>query len=80
MRVWSLHEQACDMPVARWGGYKSVAVVCLCLVLQGSMELWNPRISSWGCCHFVLTRAGFLHWFKDIESTTPLEAPLNLSK
>jgi hypothetical protein len=44
------------------------------------MELWNARNSSWGCCHFVLTRAGFLHWFKDIDSTAPLEVPLNLSR
>lgn len=50
------------------------------IIRQGSMDLWNPRTSSWGCCHFVLTRAGFLHWFKDINCTTPLEPPLNLSK
>lgn len=44
------------------------------------MDLWNARNSSWGCCHFVLTRAGFLHWFKSMDSTNPMEPALNLSK
>lgn len=27
------------------------------------MERWLPVSSAWQECHFVLTRAGFLHWF-----------------
>jgi hypothetical protein len=44
------------------------------------MELWQPRSSEWQSCHFVLTRAGFLHWFKSMQGTAPLEPPLNLSR
>lgn len=43
------------------------------------MHAWNPHTSAWACRHFVLTRAGFLHWFASCEEVTPLDA-LNLSK
>jgi hypothetical protein len=50
------------------------------IIRQGPMELWQPKSSSWAAAHFVLTRAGFLHWFKSMDDVTPLEPPLNLCR
>ena len=50
------------------------------IVRQGPMGLWRPKTSSWEDVHFVLTRAGFLHWFSSMEDVAPQEAPLNLSR
>ncbi|WIA39345.1 hypothetical protein OEZ86_005457 [Tetradesmus obliquus] len=50
------------------------------IIRQGAMELWQPKSSSWAGAHFVLTRAGFLHWFASMEDVTPLEPPLNLCR
>lgn len=50
------------------------------IVRQGPMELWRPKTSSWESVHFVLTRAGFLHWFKSMDDALPQEPPLNLCR
>jgi hypothetical protein len=50
------------------------------IIRQGAMQLWQPRSSSWDARHFVLTRAGFLHCFKSMQDTAPVETPLNLSR
>lgn len=50
------------------------------IIRQGPMDLWRPKTSSWENVHFVLTRAGFLHWFKSMEEVTPQEPPLNLCR
>ncbi|KAF6255933.1 hypothetical protein COO60DRAFT_1531877 [Scenedesmus sp. NREL 46B-D3] len=50
------------------------------IIRQGTMELWQPKSSSWGGAHFVLTRAGFLHWFRSMDDVAPQEPPLNLCR
>lgn len=51
------------------------------IIRQGPMGLWRPKTSSWENVHFVLTRAGFLHWFRSMEEVAPQEeVPLNLSR
>lgn len=43
------------------------------------MEVWQPRGGSWAPSHCVLTRAGFLHWFKSMESPERVDV-LSLSE
>ena len=43
------------------------------------MARWLPVSNMWQDCHFVLTRAGFLHWFHDMEHVRPLDC-LNLAR
>ncbi len=44
------------------------------------MARWLPVSNMWQDCHFVLTRAGFLHWFHDTENfVRPLDC-LNLAR
>jgi hypothetical protein len=50
------------------------------IIRQGPMEIWDSKASTWSARHFVLTRAGFLHWFSSMEDTSPYAAPLNLSR
>eukprot|EP00879_Flechtneria_rotunda_P026042 GHRR01027718.1.p1 GENE.GHRR01027718.1~~GHRR01027718.1.p1 ORF type:complete len:207 (+),score=78.50 GHRR01027718.1:616-1236(+) len=50
------------------------------IIRQGPMQAWNSRTSTWTAAHFVLTRAGFLHWFSSMESVVPLDTPLNLCR
>ena len=40
---------------------------------QGEMARWASGTGRWADCHFVLTRAGFLHWFAEMGSLTPLD-------
>ncbi|PNH12073.1 hypothetical protein TSOC_000998, partial [Tetrabaena socialis] len=40
---------------------------------QGDLQLWEPAGERWRKCHFVLTRAGFLHWFPRVEEVRPLD-------
>ncbi len=49
------------------------------IIRQGEMSHWNARSSTWTVCHFVLTRAGFLHWFASMEEVHALDL-LNLAK
>ena len=46
------------------------------------MQYWGPTSASprhtWLDAHFVLTRAGFLHWFRSMEDVRPLGC-LNLA-
>lgn len=44
------------------------------------MARWLPVSNMWQDCHFVLTRAGFLHWFHDTANfVRPLDC-LNLAR
>ncbi|GAX78348.1 hypothetical protein CEUSTIGMA_g5790.t1 [Chlamydomonas eustigma] len=64
---------------------QSVAGVCqelFCsqeIIRQGEMQYLDAPLSRWASGHFVLTRAGFLHWFRSIEEVQPL-GTLHLSK
>lgn len=64
---------------------ESVRVACdelFCspeIVRQGEMMWWDPHSSRWNPSHFVLTRAGFLHWFRSVEDVERLDG-LNLSR
>ncbi|KAL0022087.1 hypothetical protein WJX79_005747 [Trebouxia sp. C0005] len=50
------------------------------IIRQGDMARWLPVSNMWQDCHFVLTRAGFLHWFHDTENfVRPLDC-LNLAR
>jgi len=49
------------------------------ILRQGPMQIWDGRGSAWGEAHCVLTRAGFLHWFKSMEAPEPLDV-LNLGE
>ncbi|MEW5303111.1 MAG: hypothetical protein WDW36_005835 [Sanguina aurantia] len=40
---------------------------------QGDMKQWNASTSVWSQCHFVLTRAGYLHWFSSMGHLQPLD-------
>ncbi|KAL3135857.1 hypothetical protein ABBQ32_007413 [Trebouxia sp. C0010 RCD-2024] len=60
---------------------EQVAEELLCspeIIRQGDMARWLPVSNMWQDCHFVLTRAGFLHWFHDMEHVRPLDC-LNLA-
>lgn len=37
------------------------------------MKQWSVLTSLWSQCHFVLTRAGYLHWFSSMEHLQPLD-------
>lgn len=61
---------------------EQVAEELLCspeIVRQGGMSRWLPVSNMWQECHFVLTRAGFLHWFLDTEHVRPVDC-LNLAR
>jgi hypothetical protein len=51
------------------------------ILRQGPMQIWDARAGAsggdWIDAHCVLTRAGFVHWFKSMEETEALDA-LNL--
>lgn len=50
------------------------------IIRQGDMARWLPVSNMWQDCHFVLTRAGFLHWFHDTQNfVRPLDC-LNLAR
>ncbi|KAG2442831.1 hypothetical protein HXX76_002910 [Chlamydomonas incerta] len=40
---------------------------------QGDLQVWEPATERWRKCHFVLTRAGYLHWFPKAEDVRPLD-------
>ncbi|KAG2450052.1 hypothetical protein HYH02_000156 [Chlamydomonas schloesseri] len=40
---------------------------------QGDLQVWEPATERWRKCHFVLTRAGYLHWFPKAEEVKPLD-------
>ena len=47
------------------------------IIRQGDMQHWSPGGGAggqWLDCHFVLTRAGFLYWFRSMEDTHPLDS------
>ena len=44
---------------------------------QGEMAQWVPQKQQWNSLHFILTRAGFLHWCQSFEEPRPLDC-LNL--
>lgn len=46
---------------------------------QGEMALFHPASGRWADRHFVLTKAGFLHWVASMEELEPLDC-LNLSR
>lgn len=50
------------------------------IIRQGPMDMWQSKNSTWVSAHFVLTRAGFLHWFKSMEDVVPQDTPLNLCR
>lgn len=60
-------------------GSGQVANQVCCCCRQGDMARWLPVSNMWQECHFVLTRAGFLHWFHDMEHVRPLDC-LNLAR
>lgn len=43
------------------------------------MQYLDTPVSRWTQGHFVLTRAGFLHWFRSVNDVEPLGC-LNLSR
>ncbi|GIL72842.1 hypothetical protein Vretimale_4499 [Volvox reticuliferus] len=43
------------------------------IVRQGDLQIWEPATQRWRKCHFVLTRAGYLHWFTRAEEVRPLD-------
>ncbi|GBF90839.1 hypothetical protein Rsub_03693 [Raphidocelis subcapitata] len=53
------------------------------ILRQGPMHIWDARAGAsggdWLDAHCVLTRAGFVHWFKSMEHPEPLDA-LNLGR
>ncbi len=49
------------------------------ILRQGPMEIWEARGGSWLAAHCVLTRAGFVHWFKNMEDPEALDV-LNLGE
>lgn len=49
------------------------------IIRQGDMCYWQPRTSEWVEAHFVLTRAGCLHWFASMEEAAPVDV-LNLAR
>jgi hypothetical protein len=62
------------------------------ILRQGQMRVWDGRgdgrgggsgggatAGSWADAHCVLTRAGFLHWFKSMDDPEPLDV-LNLGR
>lgn len=49
------------------------------ILRQGPMEIWDSRGGRWEAAHCVLTRAGFLHWFKSMEDAAALDV-LNLGR
>ena len=51
------------------------AVLCR----QGEMALFHPASARWADRHFVLTKAGFLHWVASVDELEPLDC-LNLSR
>ena len=56
-----------------------IIIIIIVMCRQGDMARWLPVSNMWQDCHFVLTRAGFLHWFHDTESVRPLDC-LNLAR
>ncbi|KAK9817288.1 hypothetical protein WJX72_012262 [[Myrmecia] bisecta] len=59
---------------------ESVSQELLCspeIIRQGEMARWVSPSGKWQDCHFVLTRAGFLHWFRSMEDVAPMDC-LNL--
>lgn len=43
------------------------------------MALFHPASGRWADRHFVLTKAGFLHWLASMDELEPLDC-LNLSR
>ncbi|GFR41214.1 hypothetical protein Agub_g1886 [Astrephomene gubernaculifera] len=43
------------------------------IVRQGDLQIWEQTGERWRKCHFVLTRAGYLHWFSRAEDVRPLD-------
>ena len=43
------------------------------------MALFHPASGRWADRHFVLTKAGFLHWIASVDELEPLDC-LNLSR
>ncbi|KAG2499380.1 hypothetical protein HYH03_002955 [Edaphochlamys debaryana] len=41
---------------------------------QGDLQIWEGANEKWRKCHFVLTRAGHLHWFTKAEDVRPLDS------
>jgi hypothetical protein len=37
------------------------------------MDRWDAKAGDWASCHFVLTRAGYLHCFGSMEDVRPLD-------
>ncbi|GLI68925.1 hypothetical protein VaNZ11_013347 [Volvox africanus] len=44
------------------------------IVRQGDLQIWESATQRWRKCHFVLTRAGYLHWFTRAEEVRPLDS------
>ncbi|GLC35841.1 hypothetical protein PLESTB_000499900 [Pleodorina starrii] len=44
------------------------------IVRQGDLQVLEPATERWRKCHFVLTRAGYLHWFTRAEEVRPLDS------
>lgn len=61
---------------------QGVSVELFCspeIIRQGELEAWDGSGSVWLHGHCVLTRAGFLHWFKSADDTVPADT-LNLAR
>ena len=52
-----------------------VALLLLLLravIRQGEMQYIDGPVAKWASGHFVLTRAGFLHWFRAMDQVEPI--------
>ena len=70
-----LNQTECITVIGKLHGQHHATFVCR----QGGMSRWLPVSNMWQECHFVLTRAGFLHWFLDTEHVRPVDC-LNLAR
>ena len=42
------------------------------VIRQGEMQYIDGPVAKWASGHFVLTRAGFLHWFRAMDQVEPI--------
>ena len=50
------------------------------VIRQGEMQYLDGPTARWAQAHFVLTRAGFLHWFRSSEQVEKPIGALSLAR
>ena len=48
------------------------AILLRAVIRQGEMQYIDGPVAKWASGHFVLTRAGFLHWFRAMDQVEPI--------